>query len=28
LAFNTSQLAVFDPDSGANLTVAPPPEAQ
>ena len=28
LAFDTSQLAVFDPDSGANLTVAPPPEAQ
>jgi multiple sugar transport system ATP-binding protein len=28
LAFDTSQLAVFDPDSGANLTVAPPPQAQ
>jgi multiple sugar transport system ATP-binding protein len=28
LAFDTSQLAVFDPDSGSNLTVAPPPAAQ
>jgi multiple sugar transport system ATP-binding protein len=28
LAFDTSQLAVFDPDSGSNLTVAPPPEKQ
>jgi multiple sugar transport system ATP-binding protein len=28
LAFDTSQLAVFDPDSGANLTVAPAPEVQ
>src|SRR6201999_1744161 len=25
LAFDTSQLAVFDPDSGANLTIVPPP---
>src|ERR1700744_3527418 len=28
LAFDTSQLAVFDPDSGANLTIAPAPEVQ
>src|ERR1700744_3094248 len=28
LAFDTSQLAVFDPDSGANLTIVPPPETQ
>ena len=28
LAFDTSQLAVFDPASGLNLTIAPPPEAQ
>src|ERR1700743_1208260 len=28
LAFDTSQLAVFDPASGVNLTVAPPPEAK
>jgi len=28
LAFDTSQLAVFDPDSGSNLTVVPPPAAQ
>jgi multiple sugar transport system ATP-binding protein len=28
LSFDTLQLAVFDPDSGANLTVAPPPATQ
>jgi multiple sugar transport system ATP-binding protein len=28
LAFDTSQLAVFDPGSGANLTIAPRPEVQ
>jgi len=27
LAFDTAQLAVFDPDTGANLTLPPPPGA-
>jgi hypothetical protein len=27
LAFDTAQIAVFDPDTGVNLTLPPPPEA-